>query len=1078
MLGKGNRQRQSILGCSQPPPLRDWRSALKPVNDNRTVGRAIAVAFCAWTLALCQPSALQAEGTSGTNHVLRLDGHGGYAELPAAPFKTLTNATIECWVRWEDHRGTRRIFNYGLPLRDVSVCSRENNLGFVIGDEKAGLQWVEIFGMVRRGQWCHVAAVSGPAGMRLFLNGLPLSGVRPYSGSFAAAAADGRCFLGRSVTDADREQTFNGALDDFRVWNYVRTDEEIRQDMFRSVSPSEPGLVLAADFEPGTSNAEEPVSPVFTLKGSARLEVEDRPGPENLEDLRKQATNPNFEGFRDAARAMRANPSQFRPFGRWRDSNAPAPVNFMVGLLSAFCLIHGLLFAFYPPARNHLYFALISGLAALASSPWSDTNRLGKAWLPLVSVLVLQLFQSLFVGKSARSLRGLAIAAVLVTCFQVAASAVNEAFGIVASILSSVVILIAFVRIYRIGLRAWQERREGAVIIGLGLTFLVVLSPFAREVSYLGGLTLHELGVAIFFAAMSIHLARSFAQTSRRFEQQAQELTQSNQRLRDANQEVEQQRQLLAAAKTAAEEANQAKSQFLANMSHELRTPLNAIIGYSEMLAEEAQDLGHGDYLPDLEKIRAAGKHLLGLINDILDLSKIEAGKVTLYLETFNVASMLGEVAATVQPLVAKNQNRLEIDCPPEIGEMRADLTKVRQVLFNLLSNASKFTEKGTIRVRVERQGAEGDGTLGGAAEPLAQISATPRPTLLFHVSDTGIGMTSDQVAKLFQAFTQADAGTTRRYGGTGLGLAISRRFCQLMGGELSVESTPGQGSTFTAKLPAKVPDPAGTAARTASARPPAPPDGPRVLVIDDDASVRDLMQRSLAREGYRVEVASSGQAGLEMAAKLRPAVITLDVIMPAMDGWAVLSALKSNRELAEIPVIMMTILEDKNLAFSLGAADYLTKPIDWDRLNSLLAKYRQPTRTATVLIVDDEADARTLLRRALEKAGWQAREAVNGREALQALEAAPAALILLDLVMPEMDGFEFMQELRQRKDSTMTPVIVVTSKDLSEEDHRRLNGSVSQVLRKGAFRLEELLAQIRTLLAGGSSAPRNPQGP
>jgi signal transduction histidine kinase/CheY-like chemotaxis protein/sugar lactone lactonase YvrE len=516
----------------------------------------------------------------------------------------------------------------------------------------------------------------------------------------------------------------------------------------------------------------------------------------------------------------------------------------------------------------------------------------------------------------------------------------------------------------------------------------------------------------------------------------------------------------LAEAKIAADQANTAKSAFLANMSHELRTPMNAIIGYSEMLQEEAEDLDQKGFIPDLQKIHGAGKHLLGLINDILDLSKVEAGKMTLYVEEFDVAKLANEVAATVQPLVTKNGNRLEVICPADIGVMRADVTKVRQTLFNLLSNASKFTEQGTIKLEVGGERFEGRTTPDAPA---------PRTShFVFRVIDTGIGMTAEQMSKLFEAFSQADASTTRKFGGTGLGLAISRKFCRLMGGDITVTSEPGQGSTFTVTLPAQVSETPQLADTQFFQRPaPAPgvATGPLVLVIDDDASVRELMQRSLGKDGFRIEVAADGRTGLEMAKRLKPAVITLDVMMPSMDGWAVLTALKADPATTGIPVVMLTIVDDKNMGFALGAADYFTKPIDWQRLSAVLHKYRKPAASQSVLVVEDDERTREMLRRTLQKEGWQVREAANGRLGLEQLGHGAPGLILLDLMMPEMDGFGFMQELRKRPDCAQVPVIVITAKDLTEEDRRRLSGEVARILGKDSTSREQLVAEVRQFL-------------
>ncbi len=500
----------------------------------------------------------------------------------------------------------------------------------------------------------------------------------------------------------------------------------------------------------------------------------------------------------------------------------------------------------------------------------------------------------------------------------------------------------------------------------------------------------------------------------------------------------------LLAARKASEEANTAKSRFLANMSHELRTPLNAIIGYSEMLEEEATEQDHASYVPDLQKIRAAGRHLLALINDVLDLSKIEAGKMELHLETFELVPAIEAVASTVAPLIEKNGNTLQLALAPGLGAMRGDLTRVRQILFNLLSNASKFTERGTITLRAEPEGAG----------------------LRFEVADTGIGMTEAQLGRLFQAFSQAEAATASKYGGTGLGLAISRMFCEMMGGEITVASVPGRGTTFTVRLPREVRDRTEPAPEAMTAIPRGGTGG-TILVIDDDPAARQLLARMLQKEGFQVLLASGGEEGLALARSERPDVITLDVLMPGLDGWGVLAALKSDPELAAIPVVMATVTDDRHLGFSLGAAEYLAKPVDRAQLHQILARYRRGSAgdAPKVLVVEDDDATRAMLRRALEKEGWTVSEAVNGKAGLEQVAADPPALILLDLMMPEMDGFEFLEGLR-RNGGPRPPVVVITAKELTEQDRQRLNGGVRDVVRKRPQDFEGLLADVRSRIA------------
>ncbi|MGE5262461.1 MAG: response regulator [Acidobacteriota bacterium] len=499
-------------------------------------------------------------------------------------------------------------------------------------------------------------------------------------------------------------------------------------------------------------------------------------------------------------------------------------------------------------------------------------------------------------------------------------------------------------------------------------------------------------------------------------------------------------------AKESADAANHAKSAFLANMSHELRTPLNAIIGYSEMLQEEAEDNGQQSLIPDLQKINSAGKQLLGLINAVLDLSKIEAGKMDLYLETFSVSKLVQDVAGVITPLIEKNANTLEIKCPDDIGDMRADLTKLRQSIFNLLSNASKFTEHGVIVLEAARERVDGSDWIA------------------LRVSDTGIGMTPEQVNKLFQEFTQADASTSRKYGGTGLGLALSRRFCRMMGGDITVQSEPGKGSVFTIRLPSQVLDKQAEIPIIAKEEP-VRAGASKVLVIDDEPTARDLMKRLLQGQGFNAITASSGSEGLQVAKEAHPDIITLDVMMPGMDGWAVLATLKEDTATSDIPVIMVTIVDEKNLGYALGAADYLTKPVERERLVQVLERYRKERTTHPVLIVEDDATTRTLLRRMLEAEGWSVNEAENGRIGLERVAQDVPALILLDLMMPEMDGFEFVAELRKNPAWRSVPVVVVTAKDLTQQDRQRLSGYVDQLLQKGAYSRDELVNDIRRLI-------------
>jgi len=478
--------------------------------------------------------------------------------------------------------------------------------------------------------------------------------------------------------------------------------------------------------------------------------------------------------------------------------------------------------------------------------------------------------------------------------------------------------------------------------------------------------------------------------------------------------------------------ADRAKSQFLANMSHELRTPLNAIIGYSEILEEDATDAGMGEFVADLQKIRNSGRHLLGLINDILDLSKIEAGKMDLYLEDFDVRPTVAAIADTIRPLFARRGNELTLDLAGDLGEMRSDLTKLRQTLLNLLSNANKFTDKGEVRVKGR---VDGD-------------------FIRIEVRDSGIGMSDEQIGRLFQPFSQADTETTRRYGGTGLGLTISRRFCEMMGGTVEVTSRLGEGSTFTVRLPRQSPESRSTITAIA------PESEHLVMVIDDDPAARELITRALAPLSVRVEGVSKGQEALERCREAEPDVIVLDVMMPGMDGWAVLKELKAHEETCDIPVIMHTVSHEREVGFALGAVDFVVKPIEPKQLAKVIASHFRGG--GPILVVDDDPDARELIRRALNAGGHDVIEASGGGEALSLMAERTPRLIVLDLMMPEVDGFDVLEHVRSQHRLNQIPIVVVTAKTLTPEERRFLQGATRRVIAKTGFTRNELLEAVR----------------
>ena len=514
---------------------------------------------------------------------------------------------------------------------------------------------------------------------------------------------------------------------------------------------------------------------------------------------------------------------------------------------------------------------------------------------------------------------------------------------------------------------------------------------------------------------------------------------------RDITEEIERRQALietnraLEQARDTAVAASRAKSEFLANMSHELRTPLNAIIGYSEMLLEDNAD--NEQVAKDLNRIRSAGSHLLSLINDVLDISKIEADKVELRPETVDVAELVEAVAATINPLAKKNGNTFVVRCEGDLGTIVVDRTRLRQVLFNLLSNATKFTKEGDIELLVERR----------------------TRTIALRVTDTGIGISPEQQAKLFRPFVQADSSTTRQYGGTGLGLVICRRLVEKMGGTITLESALGKGAKFTVELPCDAAD-----SDPEIRLPPRDGKSPVVLLIDDDPDVRELFARMMPRRGFQVVLAASGQQGVELAARLKPDAIVLDVKMPGMSGWDVLSALKLSERTAHLPVIMLTVMQQREIGQALGAVDYLIKPFDPDALVTTLRRHIRGA-TARVLVVEDDEPTRELVTRTLADAGHRVTSAENGRVALDKLGEGAPDIIILDLMMPVMDGFEFLHHLRTGVHAHI-PVIVATARELSDDERSRLANAAQHIIEKQSHTRQQLLEligdQIREMVA------------
>jgi signal transduction histidine kinase/DNA-binding response OmpR family regulator len=498
-------------------------------------------------------------------------------------------------------------------------------------------------------------------------------------------------------------------------------------------------------------------------------------------------------------------------------------------------------------------------------------------------------------------------------------------------------------------------------------------------------------------------------------------------------------------------EANKHKSVFLASMSHELRTPLNAILGFSELLIDSTGDqISAPNKMRFLEQIHSSGQHLLGLINDILDLSKIEAGQMELRLQIVGVGEMVQQVIDTIEPLAAQKEIRVEADAG-SAGEIQADAGKFKQMLLNLASNAIKFTPA------------------GGSVK----ITAVRLPSAVeITFTDTGIGIGESDQSRIFHEFQQVDSSVGRQQTGTGLGLSLTQRFAKLHGGSVRVHSELGKGSAFTLQMPlvAAGVEPARAPVGVAHGHRNGNAALPLILVVEDDPAAGELLARQLDRAGYRTEIVSAGSEVVEKARMLRPMAITLDVLLPDLDGWEVLNRLKKDEVTCTIPVIVISVVDNPELGMALGALDYFVKPVAAQDLISRLAMFnirgKAKSGDVEVLVVDDEAANREWLKNILEPAGFKVIEATGGAAAIELAKGRRPDLLLLDLMMPNVSGFDVVDAIRSDEATRQIPIMVLTAKDLTRADKLNLNGQVSTILRRGSTRGSDLLVVLREVIA------------
>ena len=499
---------------------------------------------------------------------------------------------------------------------------------------------------------------------------------------------------------------------------------------------------------------------------------------------------------------------------------------------------------------------------------------------------------------------------------------------------------------------------------------------------------------------------------------------------------------------------NLAKSQFLANMSHELRTPLNAILGYAMLLTEDAIEADNKPVVADLDRIQQAGRHLLSLINEILDLSKIEAGKATLERTVVDVNALVRSAAINFDAETKRNGNRFNVTVGPDVGIMIGDESKIRQCLNNLLNNAFKFTTSGDVSLDVDL------------------IESGDKAEVMFRVSDTGIGISDVQMDNLFEPFRQGDGSASRKFGGTGLGLAITRRLARMMLGDVTVESDEGKGSVFTLKLPLNSGSPSlfdearapGEAQSVESAMQSVEGYERTALIIDDSDSAIDLMRRWLTRLNYGVVSATDGESGLAIARAQKPDLILLDVLMPGRSGYDILEELRADETLGSTPVILVTVDDDRARGLDAGATDYIRKPVAESQLRAMLEVYATKA-SGEILIIEDDNDAAELVDRCARQVGFTTRRAPDGAQGLEMATAHPPIAIVLDLAMPNFNGFQVIDALLANEALRSIPVIVLSACEISLEEHRRILDAGYLFCAKGSSSPREIAQHLKEMV-------------